>query len=95
MANKYQFFTIPNSKRQKFTYLDMASNTFLEEKDALLAQGYEVEDDSIYADSAQEAVEKYKSNYIYALEEYNTSSNPFYSLILIYKWLKGLFVKAK
>lgn len=95
MANKYQFFTIPNSNRQEFTYLDMASITFLEEKDALLAQGYEVEDDSIYADSAQEAVEKYKSNYIYALEEYNTSSNPFYSLILIYKWMKGLFVKAK
>ncbi|CZF82460.1 hypothetical protein [Grimontia marina] len=95
MANKYQFFTIPNSNRQKFTYLDMASNTFLVEKDALLAQGYEVEDDSIYADSAHEAVEKYKSNYIHALEEYNASTNPYYSLILIYKWLKGLFVKSR
>lgn len=95
MVNKYQFFTVPNSKRQKFTYLDMASPTFMVEKENLLAQGFEVEEDSIYADSAQEAVEKYKSNYVCALEEYNTSTNPFYSLILIYKWLKGRFIKAK
>lgn len=95
MTNKYQFFTMPDSNRKQFTFLDMASETFLAEKESLLEQGFEVEDDSIYAENAEEAVEKYKSNYVYALEEYNTSTNPFYSLVLIQKWLMGLFGKAK
>lgn len=95
MANKYQFFTIPDSNRKQYTYLDMASETFLVEKASLLEQGYDVEDDAIYADSADEAVEKYKSNFVYALEEYNASSNPFYSVVQLHKWLLGLWTKSK
>ena len=36
---KYQFFSIPASNRQQYTFIDMASPTFLIEKAALLAQG--------------------------------------------------------
>ncbi len=86
---KYQFFTIPTSDRKKFTFLDMSSSTFLVEKEKLLSQGFEVEDDAIYAENSNEAVEKFKSNYVYVLEEYNISTNPFYSLLLIFKWLKS------
>lgn len=89
MAIKYQFFCIPGTDRKEFTYLDMSSATFLKEKKALLAQGVEVEDDVIYAENSSEAVEKFKSNYIYALEEYNRSTNPFYTLLLFFQWIKG------
>ena len=87
MATKYQFFTIPNSDRKKYTYLDMASDTFLVEKAGLLEQGFEIEDDVILAESAEEAVEKYKSNFIYVMEEYNASTNVFYSFYLMFKSL--------
>lgn len=46
---KYQFFSIPASNRQQYTFIDMASPTFLIEKAALLAQGVEVEEDFIDA----------------------------------------------
>ncbi|BCS51249.1 hypothetical protein JUNP479_4056 [Aeromonas jandaei] len=48
---KYQFFTMPDSNRQHYTFIDMASPTFLPEKEALLAQGFEVEEDFIDARS--------------------------------------------
>ncbi|MGF1725637.1 hypothetical protein [Photobacterium nomapromontoriensis] len=89
MINKYQFFCIPDSNRKKFTFIDMSSDSFLTEKEVLLSQGFEVEDDVIYAENSKEAVEKFKSNYVYALEEYNTSSNPFYSILLIFQWVKS------
>ncbi|MCW8327235.1 hypothetical protein MD588_00275 [Photobacterium sp. SDRW27] len=73
--SKYQFFVQPNTHRQQFTFLNPDSETFLQEKQQLIAQGFEVEDDYIYAATEQEAVEKFKSNYIYALEEYN-AANP-------------------
>lgn len=46
---KYQFFSIPASNRQQYTFIDMASPTFLIEKAALLAQGFEIEEDFIDA----------------------------------------------
>lgn len=70
---KYQFFVLPNTDRRQFTFLDSASETFLREKEQLIAQGFEVEDDLIYAGNEKEAVEKFKSNYITALEDYNAS----------------------
>ncbi|KPA51379.1 hypothetical protein VT25_14705 [Photobacterium leiognathi subsp. mandapamensis] len=80
MAIKFQFFTLSNDRKQ-FTFLDMSSSTFLKEKETLLSQGFEVLDDVIYAETSEEAVEHYKSNYIYVLEEYNRASNPFYIII--------------
>ena len=80
MAIKFQFFTLNNDRKQ-FTFLDMSSSTFLKEKETLLSQGFEVLDDVIYAETSEEAVEHYKSNYIYVLEEYNRASNPFYIII--------------
>ncbi|GAB6262320.1 hypothetical protein [Photobacterium sp. R1] len=70
---KYQFFCIPDSKRREFTYINMESDTYLAEKKQLLQSGFEVEDDVIYAKTPEEAVEKFRSNYIYALDEYNNS----------------------
>lgn len=51
---RYQFFTIPASNRQQYTFIDMASPTFLSEKAALLTQGFEVEEDFIDATSPRE-----------------------------------------
>ncbi|MFB2863278.1 hypothetical protein [Aeromonas sp. MdU4] len=70
---KYQFFSIPASNRQQYTFIDMASPTFLTEKEALLAQGFEVEEDFIDATSPSEAVEKYHSNFLYVADEVGKS----------------------
>lgn len=89
MTKKYQFFSIPGTHRKEFTYLDMSSDTFLIEKKALLSQGFIVEDDVIYAENATEAVKKFDSNYLYALEQYNLATNPFYTLLLFFQWLNS------
>lgn len=56
---KYQFFSIPASNRQQYTFIDMASPTFLIEKAALLAQGFEVEEDFI--DAANPRARRWRS----------------------------------
>ncbi|UIP30568.1 hypothetical protein [Photobacterium sp. TLY01] len=89
MSEKYQFFCVPNTERKEFTYLNMSSSSFIEEKKALLRQGFEVEDDVIYAENPEEAVKKFRSNYVYHLEEYNASTNIFYTLLHAFQWLKG------
>ncbi|MGF1735703.1 hypothetical protein [Photobacterium satsumensis] len=70
---KYQFFCKPDSNRKAFTYIEMASESFSTEKQQLLEMGFEVEGDVIYADSPQEAVEKFKSNFVAPLEDYVNS----------------------
>ncbi|KXF80911.1 hypothetical protein [Enterovibrio coralii] len=87
MARKFQFFTYPDANRKNFTFLDMASPTFAAEKSALLEQGLVVTDDAIYAENEKEAVEKFKSHFIYVMEEYNASTNPFYSIQFAIQWL--------
>ncbi|MDE1208876.1 hypothetical protein [Vibrio aestuarianus] len=81
---KFQFFCKPGSERKEFTYLDMSSDTLSDEKAQLLQLDFEVEDDVIYASTAEEAVEKFRSNYLYALEEYNNAhpSSAFISLVI-------------
>ncbi|SKC31321.1 MULTISPECIES: hypothetical protein [Photobacterium] len=71
---KYQFFCLPHSNREKFTYLDMADKQFITQKQQLLAAGFEIEDDVIFADTSAEAVAHFKSNFIYVMEEYNNSN---------------------
>ncbi|HIF9470532.1 TPA: hypothetical protein ACX6SC_003041 [Photobacterium damselae] len=89
---KYQFFCMPDSNRQKFTYLDMGSNSFLDEKEQLLKQGFEIEDDYILAQTPQEAIEKFQSNFTYAAPEYS-NAEPSVGLINffieLYKEFKG------
>ncbi len=51
----------------------MASPTFLIEKAALLAQGFEIEEDFIDAANPREAVEKYGSNFLYVADELGKS----------------------
>lgn len=72
---KYQFFCKPDSNRKAFTYLEMESESFSNEKLQLLEIGFEVEGDVIYADSPEEAVEKFKSNFLAPLDDY-ANSNP-------------------
>ena len=74
---RYQFFSVPASRRQQYTYVDMASPTFLIEKEALLAQGCEVEEDCIDAATPREAVEKYKSDFLYVADEIGKSDESY------------------
>ncbi|MFM5508752.1 hypothetical protein ACET6U_07240 [Aeromonas rivipollensis] len=74
---RYQFFSVPASRRQQYTYVDMASPTFLIEKEALLAQGFEVEEDFIDAATPREAVEKYKSDFLYVADEIGKSDESY------------------
>lgn len=90
---KYQFFCIPNSNRKQYTFLDMASSSFLQEKSAILDQGFEVEDDVIYADSSEEAVEKFKSNFIYAVDEYGKANVSYGFAVFLQSIYKLLFSK--
>ncbi|QOQ70214.1 hypothetical protein [Photobacterium damselae] len=89
---KNQFFCMPDSNRQKFTYLDMGSNSFLDEKEQLLKQGFVIEDDYILAQTPQEAIEKFQSNFTYAAQEYS-NAEPSVGLINFfiefYKKFKG------
>ena len=77
---KYQFFTFPYNQKTDFTYLEMDTETFLEEKEGLLEQEFEVDGEPIYADNAEAAVEKYQSRFSRTVEDYNKS---FLSYILI------------
>lgn len=90
---KYQFFCIPNSDRKQYTFLDMASTSFLQEKSAILKQGFEVEDDVIYADNPEEAVDQFKSNFIYAVDEYGKSDASYGFAVFIQSIYKMLFKK--
>ncbi|MFM5253202.1 hypothetical protein ACEUBK_03595 [Aeromonas hydrophila] len=80
---KYQFFSIPASNRQQYTFIDMASPTFLPEKAALLAQGFEVEEDFIDAVNPREAVEKYRSNFLYVADEIGKSDAGYAAAIAV------------
>lgn len=90
---KYQFFCIPNSNRKQYTFLDMASSSFLQEKSAILDQGFEVEDDVIYADTPEDAVEKFKSNFIYAVDEYGKANVSYGFAVFLQSIYKMLFSK--
>jgi hypothetical protein len=87
--NKYQFFVIPGTDRQQFTFLEMGCNTFLKQKEQLLNQGFEVDGDVIFADTPEDAVKHFKSNYVYVMEEYN-NAHPGLSVIqyLVGRWFK-------
>ncbi|MGE6098112.1 hypothetical protein ACLH0B_02555 [Aeromonas salmonicida] len=87
---RYQFFSIPASNRQQYTFIDMASPTFLIEKEALLAQGFEVQEDFIDAASRSEAVEKYKSNFLYVADEVGKSDSSYAAAIALMEVGKGL-----
>ncbi|HEA3090132.1 TPA: hypothetical protein RVR74_002451 [Aeromonas salmonicida] len=87
---RYQFFSIPASNRQQYTFIDMASPTFLTEKEALLAQGFEVQEDFIDAASRSEAVEKYKSNFLYVADEVGKSDSGYAVAIALMDVGKGL-----
>lgn len=87
---RYQFFTIPASNRQQYTFIDMASPTFLSEKAALLTQGFEVEEDFIDATSPRESVEKYQSNFLYVADEIGKSDSSYAAAAAMLELGKGL-----
>ena len=88
---RYPFFSIPASNRQQYTFIDMASPSFLTEKAALLAQGFEVQEDFIYAASPQEAVEKYKSDVLYVADEVGKSDSSYTAASALMEMGKRLF----
>ena len=88
---RYPFFSIPASNRQQYTFIDMASPSFLTEKAALLAQGFEVQEDFIYAASPQEAVEKYKSDVLYVADEVGKSDSSYAAASALMEMGKRLF----
>ncbi len=90
---KYQFFSKPESNRREFTYLDMDSDNFLQEKPQLLDLGFEVEDDVIYANTPEEAVDKFKSNFTYHLDEYANSHVEGGIATFLFEMSKKLFGK--
>ncbi|MBP0600907.1 hypothetical protein J8I01_00010 [Aeromonas sanarellii] len=88
---RYQFFSIPASNRQQYTFIDMASPSFLTEKAELLAQGFEVQEDFIDAASPREAVEKYKSDFLYVADEVGKSDEAYVVATALLEAGKGLF----
>jgi len=90
MSIKYQFFTLLGDQQPPVQYLDMSTADFIAQKTSLLAQGFIVSGDVIYAANATDAVSQYNSGMIVPLAEFNAASSPFYSLVL---WLQSL--KAK
>ncbi|AVP94833.1 hypothetical protein [Aeromonas rivipollensis] len=88
---RYPFFSIPASNRQQYTFIDMASPSFLTEKAALLAQGFEVQEDFIYAASPQEAVEKHRSDFLYVADEVGKSDSRYTAASALMEMGKRLF----
>ena len=88
---RYPFFSIPASNRQQYTFIDMASPSFLTEKAALLAQGFEVQEDFIDATNPQEAVEKYKSDFLYVADEVGKSDSSYAAASALMEMGKKLF----
>lgn len=88
---RYQFFSIPASKRQQYTFIDMASPSFLTEKAELLAQGFEVQEDFIDATSPREAVEKYKSDFLYVADEVGKSDASYGLAVFMQEMARKLF----
>jgi FtsH-binding integral membrane protein len=83
MSIKYQFFTRPDIQQQPVQYLDMSTADFIAQKTSLLAQGFVVSVDVIYA----AAVSQYNSGMIAPLAEFNAASSPVYSVVV---WLQSL-----
>ncbi len=88
---RYPFFSIPASNRQQYTFIDMASPSVLTEKAVLLAQGFEVQEGFIYAASPQEAVEKYKSDFLYVADEVGKSDSSYAAVSALMEMGKRLF----
>lgn len=84
MSIKYQFFTRPDIQQQSVQYLDMSTADFIAQKTSLLAQGFVVSGDVIYA----AAVSQYNSGMIAPLAEFNAASSPVYSVVVW--WLQSL-----
>ena len=83
MSIKYHFFTRPDIQQQPVQYLDMSTADFTAQKSSLLAQGFVVSGDVIYA----AAVSQYNSGMIAPLAEFNAASSPVYSVVV---WLQSL-----
>ncbi|OAN11347.1 hypothetical protein A3K86_20575 [Photobacterium jeanii] len=87
---KYQFFRKEDGEKA-FTFLNSESVSFSEEKSQLLDQGFVVDGDYVYADTQEEAIERYKSNFLYLSGEYaasTTSGSLYYVFSEAIKWLK-------
>lgn len=71
---EYQFFGKPNAKKGSFIYLIVGNERYLAEKEQLLKLGFEMEGKPIAAETLEQAIEAFRTNYIYEIEEYSYSS---------------------
>ncbi|KOO03186.1 hypothetical protein [Vibrio nereis] len=71
---EYQFFAKPDEKKGSFIYLIVGSERYLAEKEQLLKLGFEIEGKSIHAETLEKAIEAFRTNYTYEIEEYSYSS---------------------
>ncbi|WP_413285159.1 hypothetical protein [Vibrio sp. MA40-2] len=78
----FQFYINPEIGKSGFTYLQMGTSHFLNEKVLLLEEGFEVDGDPIFADSAQGAVDEYQFGIAGVIDEY-AKSDPSYALVRV------------
>jgi hypothetical protein len=88
---KYQFFKSARDPQLEVRYLSAQATDFLTQKEVLLAQGFEVVGDMIYARDEAEAIAHYNNGMSYAVAEYGKSN----ALIGLYYALAGLWDVAK
>lgn len=78
---RYQFFTYPHNQIADFTYLDVDSQNYQLEKQALLEQLFQLDGAPIVADSPEDAVAKYNCNFSRVSQE-QAKASVFYSVIM-------------
>ncbi|WP_028450881.1 hypothetical protein [Chitinibacter tainanensis] len=83
---KYQFFQRGSGHSKEVRYLSTERSDFLAAKEALLAAGFEVHGDMIYAADDASAIAHFNSGMIYPLEEYNKA----HSMGGLYYFLTGI-----
>ncbi|CAH0535502.1 hypothetical protein VST7929_03072 [Vibrio stylophorae] len=71
---KFQFFQQEIDGSKTTTYLDMRSESFIEEKEQLISAGFEVVGDVIDAPSAEDANQKFKMGFITPVGDYTNAT---------------------
>ncbi|WP_375753594.1 hypothetical protein [Vibrio sp. HN007] len=88
---KYQFFTFPHNQTADFTYLDMSAEDYLQDKQALLEQNFELDGHPITAENPKEAVKKYNRDFSRVTQEQakgNLMCVLFGALMALSKWVR-------
>ncbi|WP_373975772.1 hypothetical protein NT239_03175 [Chitinibacter sp. SCUT-21] len=88
---KYQFFQLSENGAKQVRFLRSDREDFLQAKEILLQQGFEVIGDMIYASNDQEAIDHFNQGMIYPLSEYNKS----YGMGGLFYFVKGIYEEIR